>query len=117
MAQPNIVKDVSDRVESAVKSFERDLKTFQKAADKRRKTLEKRAEREVKRVRREIENNAVVKRAQTLRSDAVKAVETRVEALLGTLRIASQGEVAKLERKVGALNRKVRALEKELEAA
>ena len=117
MAQTNIVQDVSDRVESAVKTFEKDLKAFQKSADKRRKTFEKRAEREVKRVQREIEKSPIVKRARTLRTDAVKAVETRVDALLGSLRIASSGEVAKLERKVGTLNRKVRALEKELEAA
>jgi polyhydroxyalkanoate synthesis regulator phasin len=53
-----------------------------------------------------------VARVETLRDDTFKAVEGQVDALLGSLRIASQGEVTKLERKVGALNRKVRQLEK-----
>jgi len=39
-------------------------------------------------------------------------IEDGVDAVLETMRIASQGEVTKLERQVKALQRKVRELER-----
>ncbi len=115
MAQPQIIQDVSDRVETAVKTFEKDWKKFQKQAERQRKTIEKRAEREVKKFQKQIDTNPVVKRARTLRDDAVKTFETQMDTLLGTFRIANRGEVEKLERKVGSLSRKIRQLEKAYE--
>ncbi|MDJ0789884.1 MAG: hypothetical protein QNK05_24060 [Myxococcota bacterium] len=112
MAQPQIIQDVSDRVENAVKTFEKDLKKLQKDADKRRKAFEKRAEREVKKLQKQIDAHPVVKRAKSLRSDAVKTAQGQLDSLLGTFRIASQGEVERLEKKIGTLSRKLRAVEK-----
>ena len=117
MTQPRIIQDGLDRVESVVRTFERDWKRLQKQADRRRREIEKRAERQVKRFQAEILKNPVVQRAQTLRSDAVRVVGEQVDALLGTLRIASHGDVERLERKVGQLNRKLRELEKKEAAA
>jgi polyhydroxyalkanoate synthesis regulator phasin len=123
MAQASIIQDVSDRVETALKNAEKDFRRLQKRAEKQRKDFEKRAERRIKKIRAELRKNDVVKwaddlgseaieRAEGLRDDAVKAWEDRVDAVLGSLRIASHGEVIRLERKVGQLNRKVRQLEK-----
>ena len=55
----------------------------------------------------------MVKRAEDLRSDAVKSIEDQVDTLLANLRIASHADVHKLERKVAQLNKKVRELEKQ----
>jgi hypothetical protein len=100
-----------DRVETTLRSLEKDWKRIQKKADQRRRNLEKRAEKQVKRLQRELRGSKVVQRAGSLGSDARKRVEEGVDALLGGLRIASHADVARLERKVSALNRKVRALE------
>lgn len=116
MAQASLIQDGLDRFESVVKSVERDFKRLQKQADKRRKELEKRAERQVKKLQTELRKNPVVQRAESLRVDAVRAVEEGVETLLGTLRIASHAEITRLERKVGQLGRKVRQLEQQLES-
>ena len=127
MAQANLVQEGIDRFESAFKSVEKDFRRLQKRAEKRRKDFERQADRRLKRIRRELLKNPVLKRAEdlrvnaaeraeALRSDTVRTVEEQVDALLGTLRIASHGEVSRLERKVGALNRKVRQLEKLSEA-
>ena len=112
MAQPQIIQNVTDRVETAVKSFEKDLKKLQKDAEKRRKAFERNAERQVKKIQKRIDALPVVQRAKTLRSDAVKTAQGQMDALLGTLRIASQGEVERLERKIGSLSRKLRQFEK-----
>ena len=59
------------------------------------------------------DKNPVVKRAQNLRSDAVKTIEDGVDQILGTMRVAPHSEIARLERKVNSLSRKVRQLENE----
>ena len=113
MAEANIIEEGMDRIEDAFRSIERDFRRLQKRADRRRKQLEKQAEKRVKQFQTDIRNNRVVKRAEDLRSDAVKAIEEQVDSLLSNLRIASQGDVSKLERKVAQLNKKVRELEKQ----
>jgi hypothetical protein len=119
MAEANFIQEGIDRVESAFKTIEKDFKRFQKRADKRRKQFEKQAEKRVKKFQSEFRNNRIVKRADDLRSDALKAIEDQVDGLLANLRIASHAEIHKLERKVAQLNKKVRELEKlsKLEAA
>jgi chromosome segregation ATPase len=114
MAQASLIQDGLDRFENVVKSVERDFKRLQKQADKRRKALEKRAERRVKKLQTELRKSTLVKRAGSLRDEAVRAVGDGVESLLGTLRIASHAEVERLERKVGQLGRKIRQLEQQL---
>jgi hypothetical protein len=116
MAQANLIQDGIDRFESAVKSVERDFRRLQKQADKRRKELEKRAERQVKKLQADLRKSPVIQRAESLRTEAVRVVEEGVETLLGTLRIASHGEVQRLERKVSQLGRKIRQLEQQLAA-
>ncbi len=111
-AQPQILQDVTDRVESTVKNIEKDLKDLQKRAERRRKTFERETDKRVKRFQKEFDKSPIVKRARAFQKDAQKRFDDGVDQVLGTLRIASQGDMAKLERKVTQLNRKVRELEK-----
>ena len=113
MAEANIIEEGMDRIEDAFRSIERDFRRLQKRADRRRKQLEKQAEKRVKQLQTDIRKNPVVKRAEDLRGDALKALEEQVDSLLSNLRIASQADVTKLERKVAQLNKKVRELEKQ----
>lgn len=110
-------KNAEKRRKQFEKNTERRLKKFQtelrknswvKEAQKQRKALERRAEK----LRKEIESSEPVKRANELRSDASKLIETQVEGLLENMRIASHSEITRLERKVASLQRKVNALEK-----
>jgi len=112
MAEANFIEEGIDRIENAFRSIERDFRRLQKRADRRRRQFERQAEKRVKRIQTDIRKNPVVKRAEDLRSDAVKTIEDQVDGLLANLRIASHAEVHKLERKVAQLNRKVRELEK-----
>ncbi len=113
MAEANFIEEGMDRIEDIFRSIEKDFKRLQKRADKRRKQLEKQAEKRVKQLQSDFRKNRVVKRAEDLRGDAMKAVEEQVDTLLTNLRIASQADVSKLERKVAQLNKKVRELEKQ----
>jgi len=112
MAEANFIEEGMDRIEDAFRSIEKDLKRLQKRADKRRKQFERQAEKRVKQLQSDFRQNSVVKRAEGLRSDAVKAIEEQVDVVLANLRIASHADVHKLERKVAQLNKKVRELEK-----
>jgi len=139
----NIFEEGFERVESTVKSIEKDFRSLQKRAEERRKELGKRAEREVKRLQSEfrktplgkqvlkrrtelgkrvdqlqndLRKNAAVQRIEALRKDAEKALEEGVESVLGALQVAPKSEVVKLERKVNQLSRKVRELEKAAKA-
>ena len=112
MAEANFIEEGMDRIEDAFRSIEKDLKGLQKRADKRRQQFERQAEKRVKQLQSDIRKNPVVKRAESLRSDAQKAIEEQVDGLLANLRIASHTDVHKLERKVAQLNKKVRELEK-----
>ena len=85
-----------------VKEAEKRGKELEKRAEQRRKDFEKRAAK----LRKDIEASAPVKRVQELRADAEKAFNEQVEALLENLRIASQTDFQKLERKVNGLQRK-----------
>ena len=108
MAEANFIEEGIDRIENAFKSIEKDFKRLQKRADRRRRQFERQAEKRVKQIQTDIRKNPVVKRAEDLRGDAMKAIDAQVDSLLANLRIASQAEVLKLERKVAQLNKKVR---------
>ena len=113
MAEANFIEEGMDRIEDAFRSIEKDLKRLQKRADKRRQQFERQAEKRVKQLQSDIRKNPVVKRAESLRGDAQKAIEEQVDGLLANLRIATHADVNKLGRKVAQLNKKVRELEKQ----
>ena len=130
---------IGNLLDIPLKDLEKDWSDLQKRAEKRRKDFERRTNRELKRLRTEFNKNPLVKRAEKqrrelekraeklrtrvresapvkqaekIRKDAEKAIETSVDTVLDRMRIASTGEVTKLERKINSLNRKIRDLEK-----
>ncbi len=134
----NLFEDGFERSREAWSQLGEDFEELQKRAEKRRKELEKRAEQQIKKIRTELKKNTWVKeaqkrrkefekraekfrkgveksapyqRAEELRADATTVIEDQVDTLLENLRIASQSEINKLERKVNGLQRKVRELE------
>ena len=110
--QANFVEESIDRVQNAVRSVEGEFERLQKQFDKRRKQFEKETQKRVKRFRADISKRPIVKRAESLRSDAAKQLEGGVETILSTLQIASKSEVQKIDRKLSQINRKLGQLEK-----
>ncbi len=81
------------RINEAVQFFDdefqrvqKELSTRRKSLEKefasKRKTVEKRTRKELKRIQSELKKNPIVKRADAVRKDVTKQVETRVDALL-----------------------------------
>jgi chromosome segregation ATPase len=117
------VQDGVDQIRSAVRRFDRQLrklqrrvesrrKEFGKQITSRRKALERRAQKELTRVQRELSRRPIVKRAESLRADARSRLEHGVSSVLGSLPIATRGEIERIDRKLRALDRKLRELEK-----
>jgi vacuolar-type H+-ATPase subunit H len=126
--QASFVQDSVDRVREAVSSLESDFDKVQKRAEKRireqrkrfdaqRKSFEKNTEKQVKRLRSEINKNPVVKRAQGVVDDASKQLEKNLDSLLGTLNLASQRDIKRVDRKLNQINKKLREIENSSDAS
>ena len=140
----SLIEESRERFEGALKDMGRDWKRLQKRADQGRREFEQRAQRQVKRIQselrksplvkraeeqrrllerrarklgNELRNSAAVKRAEELRKDAETRFESQLVSLFGLLRIATTGEISRLERKLDQLGRKLRELEKGSQAA
>jgi hypothetical protein len=118
MAEASFIQEGVGRVQSALKSLDKEYRRIQKQADARLRRVEKRAERQIKRLRAGIQRSPLAKRAEDVRrrveearSEAQSVFEGRLEAMLGTLKIATRTEMEKLERKVALQNRKLHELE------
>lgn len=124
MAQrSNLVEEGVSRVRSVVRSFDREVKRLQKQLDSRRKTfgkrlassrrsLEHRTQKQIDRVVGEFKRLPLIQRAESLREDAARQIESGVETVLGVLQIASKGELERVDRKLSQISRKLRDLEK-----
>jgi hypothetical protein len=119
--QASLVQDGVDRFREAFESL--DLQRMQKQIQARRKAFEKqiasgrrqwekRTRKQVKRFRTELRRNTLLKRAQELQKDAMHQLESGVDGLLTTLRIASKGDVDRLDRRLGQISRKLKDLER-----
>ncbi len=120
MAQnASVIESGIDQIQEAVREVDRRFRRLQrnlatrrrrleKQVGTRRRALERRAQKQVSRLRR----NALVKRAEALRDNALDQVEHGVSTLMDTLPIATKGDLRRIDRKVSALNRKVRELER-----
>jgi hypothetical protein len=122
MAEASFIQEGVGRVQSALKSLDKEYRRIQKQADARLRRVEKRAERQIKRLQAGIRRSPLARplarraedvrrRVEEARSDAQALFEGRLEAMLGTLKIATRTEIEKLERKVALLNRKLQELE------
>jgi len=119
----NLVQDGFQRVRTAAETLDRGFQRLQKRFDSQRKTLEKqlgsrrkaltkRTQAQVEQIVALVRDNALIQRAESLREDATRQLETRVGTLLGALSIASKGDLEKIDRKLSQISRKLRDLEK-----
>ncbi len=86
-------------------------KALEKEFATRRKTVERRTRKELKRIQSELKKNPIVKRADAVRKDVTKQVETRVDSLLGLMQVASRSDVQRINKKLTTLNRRLKAIE------
>ena len=110
------------RIDEAVQFFDDEFQRVQKELSARRKSLgkefttkrksvEKRTRKELKRIQSELKKSPIVKRADAVRKDVTKRVETRMDALLGLLQVASKSDVQQINKKLTTLNRRLKAIE------
>jgi len=127
--QASLVQEGVDRFREALDSI--DLQRVQRQLNQRRKRIEKqilsgrrqwekRTRQQMKRLRTELRNNsivkelsrnALVKRVQALPRSASRQIESGVDGLLAVLRIASRGDLERLDRKLGQISRKLKGIE------
>jgi len=86
-------------------------KALEKEFATRRKTVERRTRKELKRIQPELKKNPIVKRADAVRKDVTKQVETRVDSLLGLMQVASRSDVQRINKKLTTLTRRLKAIE------
>ena len=98
--------------ESEFERVQKDLRArrrlFERRLDAGRKDIEKRA----RKVRKELRKNPTFKRIDNLRRDATRQLEQGAETVLNALKIASKGDVRRIDRKLAQLNRKLKELER-----
>ena len=126
--QTTLIEDGFDRIQSAIRSVENEVQKAQDRFSKESDQLGKDASKRIKSFRKELKKYPAVKQAEAFRKDfnkefdarskqVGKTIESGIESLLGTFQIASQGEVAKLDKKLGRINRRLKALDKAINEA
>ncbi len=105
------VQFIDDEFQRVQKELSARRKSLEKEFATRRKTVERRTRKELKRIQSELKKNSIIKRADTVRKDVTKQVETRVDTLLARIQIASRSDVQRINKKLTALNRRLKAIE------
>jgi hypothetical protein len=105
------VQFVDDEFQRVQKELSARRKSLEKEFASKRKTVEKRTRKELKRIQSELKKNPIVKRADAVRKDVTKQVETRVDSLLGLMQVASRSDVQRINKKLTTLNRRLKAIE------
>jgi len=114
-AREGRISEAVQFVDDEFQRIQRELKARRKTVERefasKRKTVEKRTRKELKRIQTELKKNPIVKRADAVRKDVGKQVETRVDALLGMMQLAAKSDVQRLNKKLNALNRRLKAID------
>jgi len=105
------VQFVDDEFQRVQKELSTRRKSIEKEFASKRKTVEKRTRKELKRIQTELKKNPIVKRADAVRKDVTKQVETRVDSLLGLMQVASRSDVQRINKKLTTLNKRLKAIE------
>jgi predicted nucleic acid-binding Zn-ribbon protein len=105
------VQFVDDEFQRVQKQLSARRKSLEKEFATKRKTVEKRTRKELRRIQSELKNNPIVKRADAVRKDVGKQVETRVDSLLGMMQLASLSDVQHLSKKLASLKRRIKEIE------
>jgi len=119
--QASLMQEGVDRFREAFESLDLDRvqrrlsqrrKRIEKQLASGRKTWERRTRKQVKRVQTELRKSPLVKRVESLQKDATRQIESAVDGILSTLRIASRRDVDRLDRKLGQIARKLKDMER-----
>ncbi len=105
------VQFFDDEFQRIQKELSARRKSLEKEFTSKRKTVERRTRKELKRIQSELKKNPIVKRADAVRKDVTKQVETRVDSLLGLMQVASKSDVQRINKKLTTLNRRLKAIE------
>jgi hypothetical protein len=87
-------------------------RTFEKQLASGRRDIERQTRKQVKRLQTELRKSPLVKRAQTLRSEATQQIDNVVDRVLATLQIASKADLDRIDRKLTLLARKLKELDR-----
>ena len=109
--QTNFMDAGIDRIQDALTSLGSDMNRLQGQVETQRKRWEKQTRKRVKEFRKELGDTPWAKRAEKFSKDASREIESRVEDFLGTLSIASNADLKKLNRKLNQINKRLKALE------
>ncbi len=105
------VQFFDDEFQRVQKELSARRKSLEKEFATKRKTVEKRTRKELKRFQSGLKKNSIVKRADAVRKDVTKQVETRVDTLLARMQIASKSDVQQINKKLTTLTRRLKAIE------
>jgi hypothetical protein len=105
------VQFIDDEFQRVQKELSARRKSLEKEFASKRQTVEKRTRKELKRIQSELKKNPIVKRADAVRKDVTKQVETRVDSLLGLMQVASRSDVQRINKKLTTLTRRLKAIE------
>jgi hypothetical protein len=109
---PSEFQRVQREIQKRRKSIERQLAGSRRGLEKRTREIERRTRRQVERVRSGLRRLPLARRAEKLRAEAGRAIERRVDALLGALQIASRSELDRIDKKLGQMSRKLKEIER-----
>lgn len=112
--RPEWASESIDKISAELEKWNDELQT---RSDHFRAESQKRIEKGVKQVQKELRKVPAIKRAEELRQEigekVEKNIETGVDRVYTSLKLARLDEIKKLERKVAQLNKKLRTLEKQ----
>ena len=109
--EANFVGDTLDRVQDAVRSVSGEIDRLQDQAEKGRKKWEEQTQKRIERLGEDLRNTPLGKRTADLGRDATRQAEAGIQALLGSLSIASATELQKMNRKLDKIGRRLKKLE------
>ena len=113
----------ANSLESALENIEREFERVQrrfrsqrrevgKRIERGRRQLETRGRKQVRSLIADVRKSDAYKRAQALRKDAEKQIESGVESVLALLQVASRRDLERVDRKLRTLTKKLSELEK-----
>ncbi len=100
-------KDLNGRRKRLEKQLSKNRKSFEKEFAKSRKSFEK----QTRQLRKDSQKNGIVKQLNRWRNDAEDQLEDVLESLLGTLQIATQSDVKKLDRRLSKISKQLKDLD------
>jgi len=120
--QASLVQEGVDRINEALRSIDGEFqrvqqdfgdrrRSFEKQFTKSRKSIGKQSRKEVHRLRSRVRKSPLVKRAESIREDVNKQLESGMDNILGLFQIASKSDLGRIDRRLTALVRRVKEIE------